>query len=185
MRFEPVSPNKWGDFKKLFGERGACGGCWCQAWRLKRSEYNKQKGPGNRQAMEKIIMAGEIPGILAYSGNEPVAWCSVNPREKFPVLEGSRVLKPVDDQPVWSITCFFIDKRFRSTGISIQLLKAAVDFVRKEGCKILEGYPVEPKKTPMPAVFAWTGFASAYRKAGFTEVARRSETRPIMRYYVK
>jgi len=37
----------------------------------------------------------------------------------------------------------------------------------------------------MPDVFAWTGFASAFKKAGFKEVIRRSETRPIMRYVVK
>jgi hypothetical protein len=52
------------------------------------------------------------------------------------------------------------------------------------GATIVEGYPVEPKTADMPAPFAWTGTASAFRKAGFTEVARRSATRPIMRYVV-
>ena len=39
----------------------------------------------------------------------------------------------------------------------------------------------DKKKDPMPDVFAWTGMASAFRKAGFREVARRSAGRPIMR----
>jgi hypothetical protein len=53
--------------------------------------------------------------------------------------------------------------------------------VKKQGGTVLEGYPVEPKKDKMDAAFAWTGFASAFKKAGFVEVTRRSETRPIMR----
>ena len=38
-----------------------------------------------------------------------------------------------------------------------------------------------PVKVPYPETYAWTGFESVFRRAGFSEVARRSETRPIMR----
>jgi len=48
--------------------------------------------------------------------------------------------------------------------------------------KIIEGYPVEPKAGKTADVFVWTGLASAFKKAGFKEIKRRSETRPIMRY---
>lgn len=37
----------------------------------------------------------------------------------------------------------------------------------------------------MPDVFVWTGLASVFKKAGFNEVLRRSEGRPIMRFYKK
>jgi hypothetical protein len=37
----------------------------------------------------------------------------------------------------------------------------------------------------MPDAFAWTGISAAFQSAGFKEVARRSETRPIMRFYLK
>ena len=96
-------------------------------------------------------------------------------------MENSRILAPVDDQPVWSVTCFFVARPFRRVGVSAQLLKAAVALAAKLGAKIIEGYPVEPRKDPMPDVFAWTGMASAFRKAGFKEVARRAASRPIMR----
>jgi hypothetical protein len=46
---------------------------------------------------------------------------------------------------------------------------------------MLEGYPVEPREGLVPVVFVWTGLASAFRKAGFREVLRRSPTRPIFR----
>lgn len=154
-------------------------------WRLKRSEFEKQKGDANRRAMKKRVHAGQIPGILAYVAKVPAGWCAVEPRESFPALTRSKILKPLDDQPAWSITCFFIDKKYRNAGLSVKLIKAAVQYVKKQGGRIVEGYPVEPRKEKMPAVFAWTGFSSAFLRAGFKEVARRSDTRPFMRYFIE
>lgn len=185
LEYYPLTKDRWSDFEKLFGERGACGGCWCMWWRLKHSEFEQQKGEGNRQAMRDIVESGEPPGILAYHQNRPVGWCSIAPREQFLRLERSRILKPLDDLPVWSVVCFFIDKGFRNRGISVKLLLAAVDYVKQRGGRIVEGYPVEPKKDRSPDVFASTGLASAFRKAGFVEMYRRSETRPIMRFHIE
>jgi GNAT superfamily N-acetyltransferase len=185
LEFFPLTKKRWSGFETLFGERGACGGCWCMLWRLKRSEFERQKGKKNKQAMKTIVESGEIPGILAFSRGQPIAWCSVAPRDRFPALDRSRILKKIDDETVWSITCFFIEKNHREKGVSAQMIKAAMDYVKIQGGKILEAYPVEPKKNRVPAVFVWTGLASAFKKAGFVECARRSETRPMMRYYIK
>lgn len=153
-------------------------------WRLTRSQFVKQQGEKNKRGMKKIIDSGEVPGILAYSNSQPVGWCSVAPRERFGLLERSRILKKVDDKPVWSVVCFFVAKPFRKKGTTVELLKAAVEYAKKHKAKIVEGYPVEPKNGKMPDVFAYTGLASAFRKAGFKEILRRSETRPIMRYFI-
>ena len=185
LKFHPLTPKRWKDFENLFGERGACGGCWCMWWRLSRAQFNKQKGRGNRKAMKRIVESGETPGILAYSNGQPIGWCAVAPREKFVLLENSRILKRVDDKPVWSVICFFVSKQFRRDGVSLRLLKAAVEFARKRKAKIVEGYPVEPRKKNTPDLFAYPGLASTFSKAGFKEVLRRSETRPIMRDFVK
>ena len=184
LEFFPLTKDRWTDFEDLFGERGAVGGCWCMWWRIKRSEFEQQKGEGNRQAMKAIVESGEVPGLLAYEGDTAVAWCSVAPREQFPVLQRSRVLKRIDDTPVWSIVCFFIKKGYRNQGMSMRLLRAAMDYVREQGGQVVEGYPVEPRKDRMPTAFAYTGFASTFEKAGFVECVRRSETRPILRYYL-
>jgi GNAT superfamily N-acetyltransferase len=154
-------------------------------WRMKRSQFNQQKGDGNKRALKGIVDSGEIPGILCYAGGVPIGWCSVGPRESYPILENSRTLKRVDDKPVWSIVCFFVSKQFRRRGVTSKLLRAAIDHVRSFGGKVVEGYPVEPKNGKVPDVFVYTGLASAFLKAGFTEVLRRSETRPIMRYVIR
>lgn len=180
-RIQPLTQERWEDFEKLFGARGACGGCWCMLWRLPRPDFERGKGEGNRRAMRMLMRSGTVPGLIAYEGEEPVAWCSVGPRADFSGLERSRILKPIDEQPVWSITCFFVAKQHRRRGLTVQLLRAACEYVKKNGGKIVEGYPVEPKHDKAPDVFVWTGLAAAFKKAGFKECARRSETRPIMR----
>lgn len=181
FEFHPATPARWPDLEELFGPRGACGGCWCRYWKQTRPEYESKKGEPNRKALRKSVTAGETPGLLAYSNGEPVGWCAVEPREKFPTLARSRILAPVDDNPVWSVPCFFIRRDFRKKGLTSLLLKAAAEYARKQGAMILEGYPVESSKGKTPDAFAYTGLPSAFLKAGFHEAARRSEHRPIMR----
>ena len=154
------------------------------AWRLKSSEFEKHKGAGNKRIMKSLVKQKEQIGIIGYIGNKPVAWCSFAPREKFIRLENSRVLKKIDDEDVWSISCFFISKEFRRKGLSTGLLKGVIAFCRKKNVKILEGYPTVPYSKAMPAAFAWTGIPAAFDRAGFEEAAKRSKSRPIMRYYL-
>jgi GNAT superfamily N-acetyltransferase len=150
-------------------------------WRLPRSEYEREKGDGNRALFQRLVESREAEGMLAYVAGEPVGWCAVGPRESFPVLQRSRILKPIDDEPVWSVPCFFIDRRYRVQGLSVRLLTEAVAYARERGATVVEGYPVEPRSGAMPAAFAWTGVPAIFLRAGFEEVLRRSPTRPIMR----
>ncbi|MCG8607494.1 GNAT family N-acetyltransferase [bacterium] len=135
--------------------------------------------------MKAIVDSGETPGILAYEQDTPIAWCSIAPRECFSVLQRSRILKPVDNESVWSVSCFFVAKSYRRRGITAELLRGAVSYAKHEGARIVEGYPIDARKPNYPVIFAWTGFYPAFKKAGFNEALRRSETRPIMRFIIK
>jgi GNAT superfamily N-acetyltransferase len=184
LSFHPLTQKLWRDFELLFGRNGACGGCWCMYWKLRGKAFSENTGDVARQMQKTIVDAKTVPGLLAYSEGYPVGWIAVEPRSAYPKLAHSRVLKPVDDQPVWSITCFFVGKKHRRKGITVELLKAAVEYVRKQGGKIVEGYPVDASKNQADA-FVYTGTASAFKKAGFVEVARNSPTRPIFRYAIQ
>jgi GNAT superfamily N-acetyltransferase len=184
LTFRPLKKSTWADFEKLFGKRGACGGCWCMWWRMRRSDFHRTSGEQRRRAMKKIVESGSVPGILAYAGRQPVGWVSVAPREDFPVLGRSRVLKPIDDTPVWSVVCFFVRNDFRRRGMTKELLRAAIDHVRRGGGRVVEGYPVDTETGDAPGTSVFTGVASAFRRVGFRECARRSEKRPIMRYSI-
>lgn len=183
LSFRPLTPDLWTGFEHLFGPRGACGGCWCMFWKLRGKAYDEHTGEPTRQMQKSIVESGTVPGLLAFDGDEPVGWIAVEPRSAYPKLAHSRILKPVDDAEVWSVTCFFVAKQNRRQGLTVELLKAAVNYVSEQGGKIVEGYPVDTKKD-MPAAFIYTGTAAAFQKAGFVEVARRSEKRPIMRYSI-
>jgi GNAT superfamily N-acetyltransferase len=154
-------------------------------WRVPRKEFDAAKGSGNKSALKKIVTAGRKPGIIAYLGKEPIGWCAVARREEYIALERSRILKPVDDKPVWSISCLFIKKPYRRQGVSAHLLRAAVDFAARQGAKTVEGYPVDPSMEKMPDPFLWHGIPSAFKTAGFKEVLRRSTSRPIMRFDIE
>ena len=181
VRFAPLTAERWDDLERLFGANGACGGCWCMWWRLTRAEFQAKKGGANRRAFRKLVASGTVPGILAYQNGEPVGWCAVEPRQTYPRLATSRNLKPVDDTPVWSVTCFFVARPYRRQGLTVQLLEAAKRHARSRGARLLEGYPIEPGAGNVPAAFAWTGFVPAFRKAGFVEALRRSSRQPILR----
>lgn len=182
LLFKPLTLETWKDFEQLFGDNGACAGCWCTYWLMRRKEYDEKRKDGRTKiAMKKLVKNRIIPGIIAYDVKVPIGWIAMQPKENYPVLYNSKILAPVDDKPVWSIVCFFVHKNYRRKNVSVELIKEAVKFAKKKKAKIVEAYPVEPRTDKAAPAFIWTGTASAFRKAGFTEVVRRSETRPVMR----
>ncbi len=178
----PLTPDRWAEFEMLMGLRGGAEGCWCMLWRQSAAAYRDGRGAGNRRAMAARVRDGACPpGILAYRDGAPVGWISVAPRVEFPRMANSRIIGPVDGLPVWSVTCFFIKPGNRGKGVATTLLIAASDFAASHGAKLIEGYPIDPLGKRYANAFAWTGLMRVFEKAGFTEVARRSEKRPVMR----
>ena len=190
FQFYPATPERWSDLENLFGRNGANAGCWCMFWRLERALFKRIKGEGNRQILKQVVEADEQPGILAYDGKQAVGWCGISPREKLVALESSRILKRVDDQPVWSITCFFIMKEARRQGSMEGLIKAAVKHAKTNGAKIVEAYPIDMQSPRLAgqtfnSYSGYMGVASAFRALGFESVGEAPETQLIMRLNLK
>jgi len=177
----PMTPARWPDLVQLFGKHGGCAGCWCMYPRLRHRDYVAGKGAMNRRRLRALVARGEVHGVLAYVDGEPAAWCSLGPRSTFISLAKSRVLAPVDDRPVWSIVCFYIGRPHRRRGLSTRLLEAAAAYAARRGAVLLEGYPHDRGRAPLPDAFAWHGLLTSFERAGFAEVARRSAGRPIVR----
>jgi GNAT superfamily N-acetyltransferase len=182
---EPVTKSNWNLFLKLFGDRGACGNCWCMYYRLNKSEFQAGKiDDGNKKSMKDIIWSGNPVGLLGLLEGEPVAWCAFAPREDFIKLEKSRVHKRIDNKEVWSIPCFFIHKNYRRSGISILLLKGAIAYAKNKGIKIIEAYPAIPTQEKIPDSFAWIGLYKSFERSGFVIADMTSKNRPMVRYYL-
>jgi GNAT superfamily N-acetyltransferase len=182
---KPLTISNWNDFENLFGPKGAYAGCWCMWWRLSRKEFENGQGDSNRKAMKSIVNSGNIPGILAYSDGEPCGWCSVAPREDFGSLERSRVLKRIDNENVWSLVCFFIDKEYRGKNLGYKLILGAIEFVKSQGGKILEAYPTILKSGNAPPVSTYMGIPNILKKAGFKQIHQPSKSKLIMRFYIR
>lgn len=185
LRFEPLTRNNWNMLLKLFGEKGACGNCWCMYFRLKKSEFVEGKlDNGNRDAMKALVWDGLPTGLIGFYEDLPIAWCAFAPREDFLKLESSRVHKRIDSRAVWSIPCTFIAKEFRRQGVSVALLKGVIDYAKTSGIKVIEAYPTIPTQETLPDSFAWIGLYKSFERAGFEIVDRTSKNRPMVRYYL-
>lgn len=181
VEVKSVTSDLWDDQLTLFGSSGAFSGCWCMWWREKSSEFEANGNAGNKAAMQDLVAQNEVPGLLAYLDGVPVGWLSLGPRDHFGRLERSPILKRVDEQPVWSIVCFFIARPHRSQGIAKALLQAAIDYAQERGASALEAYPIDTggRRTQPNRIF--TGTQALFEAAGFVEVARRKPARPILR----
>lgn len=171
---------------ELFGEKGACAGCWCMWWRspFTGKAYQAQQGEGNRVAFQALIEQGKVHGILAFEGKTPVGWCTFGPRTEFPRLNRSRAYarEETGQTPIWSVPCFFIARGYRSRGVARGLLKAAIAAIGRVRTVIIEAYPVPLTKdgVRLPATFAFTGPLPLFEECGFRIVQRTSHSRPLV-----
>jgi GNAT superfamily N-acetyltransferase len=178
LTIRPLTPDLWPALEDLFGANGACNGCWCMYGRIG-SAYRMRPREENKTDFRDIVMRGPPPGLLAFDGDVPVGWCQLTPRSALPWLDRNWRLKPVDDEPVWSLSCLYVRKGYRRRGITSRLIAAAIEAARRAQAPALEAYPFDAEVSPSAS---GSGYASTFARAGFVEVARRTPARPIMRY---
>jgi len=184
----PLTPERWPDLEAVFNAKGCsvARGCWCMYYRVSGSEWEapangSTRAQAHRAAFRAVVdSAAEPPGLIGYHGKVPVGWVAFGPREDYPKLQRSPVMKPVDDRPVWSVTCFVVPSIYRGQGVASALLAAAVAYAGRRGVQLLEGYPVDKAERSSDDSM-WFGSKSMFDAAGFEEVARRKPTRPIVR----
>lgn len=180
FEIHPVTADRWHDLERLFGPSGAYSGCWCMWWRVTSAEFAAQAGEGLRARLAALIDEGRVPGLLAYRSGDPVGWVSLGDRSEFGRLNRSPKLKPIDDQTVCSVVCFFIERGARRAGMAAALLEAAEDQARGQAVAVMEAYPIDTSHRDRPAADLFTGSVDLFSRAGYTEVERRGG-RPIMR----
>jgi ribosomal protein S18 acetylase RimI-like enzyme len=93
-------------------------------------------------------------------------------------------MKPVDDQPVWSVICFVVPGEQRGQGVAHALLRGAIAYAREQGATLLEAYPMDRAARSKDETM-WFGALSMYARAGFEEVARRKPARPVVRLQLR
>ena len=178
LAIRPLTPELWHSLEDLFGEKGACNGCWCMYCRIG-SAYRHRPREQNKAEFRQIVRRGPPPGLLAFHGDLCVGWCQLTPRESVPWLDRSWRLARVDDAPVWSLSCLYIRIGYRRRGVSTALIRAALKAAKRAKAPALEAYPFDASVSPSSTS---TGYASTFDRLGFKVVARRIPARPIMRH---
>jgi hypothetical protein len=69
-------------------------------WRMTSTQFQRSTKEERAEALERLVREGTPVGVLAYFDGEPVAWCSVAPRETYAGLERYRALPRINDEPV-------------------------------------------------------------------------------------
>jgi GNAT superfamily N-acetyltransferase len=179
----PLTAARWADLVDLFDRPGAsiARGCYCMFYRRSGAHApppGLTHSQANKHDLKALVDRGVVPGLIGYEDGRPVGWISLGPREDYAKLARSPVMKPVDDEPVWSIVCFFVDSKARHRGIAQALLKSAMAWAREQGVRLLEAYPQDKKSADDNM---WFGAKPMFDRAGFVEVARRKPTRPVVR----
>jgi len=177
----PAGADRWDDLETLFGTRGAHGGCWCLWWRLPHAEFGRLRRAQRRRRLQALVRRGAPPGLIGYADGQPVAWVSLGPRVDFAAIEASRLLRRLDDRPVWSVVCFFVRHDRRRQGWMRRLLRAAADYAAAHGATLLEGYPLDCAGRRLTGYAGYTGVASTFAAEGFREVARPRPDLLVMR----
>ena len=173
LAFRAVTADRWSDLRRLFEARGGPSYCWCMAWRPGGRGSNAAK----RDPLRRIVEKGPPVGLLAYEEGEPVAWCSIAPRESYRALGGCAEPEAVS---VWSVVCFFAVRRLRGRGITARLLKAAMALAREHGADVIEGYAVDPDSPS----YRFMGYVGSFEAMGFRAIGRAGTRRHVMRLSV-
>jgi len=145
-------------------------------WRAVGSEVRETDGRSRKSALKRRVDAGVPVGILGYLDEEPVAWCSIAPRETYRSLGGADEPGDVPGS-VWSLVCFYVTRPLRGAGITRRLIDAAVAAAARRGARAVEAYPVEPDSPS----YRFMGFVPTFAAAGFREVGRAGTRRHVMR----
>jgi GNAT superfamily N-acetyltransferase len=186
FKVAPLTPELWPDLEDLFGPKGPCYGCWCNHFRMPQKQRMPLLGEGARLLFEERVRKGPPPGILAFEGDMPVGWLQVGPRAHIPEWNNPRrASTPLADAPAvdernWAASCFFVRKGFRGKGVTADLLDGAISFARDSGARLLEAAPMD-HEFKRSSEGLYVGAERVFLRAGFSEVARQKEGRPLMR----
>jgi GNAT superfamily N-acetyltransferase len=197
-----TSAAQWHDVERLFGGPGEPSRCWCRYFALTGPEYTALSPAARKEQLKDKFDAGPpAPGILAYRDGDPVGWCAVEPRECYPRVLRSRVLRSAEASVraeaeltaadaaasgtsggIWAVTCFVVAAGHRRSGVAAALLRAAVDHARFHGADVVEGYPVDPAQRPgAGASDLYHGTLGLFLGAGFDVVSTAVPGRAVVR----
>ena len=167
----PVTPARFDDFADVLNPNRRSTHCWCLSHRLRAKDIG-ELGDGSRESAARALAARPDGfGVITYRDGLPVGWCHVAPRSDIPRLVASKLIRPIDDLPVWSIICVVVRSGHRRQGVTAQLIEGAVSHAAAHGAPAVETYPVDPPGR-MDLTMAFVGTRAMFERQGFEVVGQ-------------
>lgn len=184
LRYAPLTPELWPVFEPFFAAQSETNNCWCMWWRLPAPEIVARNRDALRAAFRRRVEEGPPPGVVAFDGAVPVGWVQATPRVDVPRFNRGRVSKPAegsDHERVWALSCFFVAKPYRRSGMMARLAEAACAFAAENGASAVEAAALKPRPE-LQRSDGFVGLVPALERAGFRAVEERSAVRVLMRW---
>lgn len=162
----PVTPDRFEDFADVINPNRRASHCWCLSHRLRAKDIEELGGGSRERAARALCERENPPGVVTYLDGVPVGWCNIGPRADIPRLTASKLMRPVDGVPVWSVLCVVVRGGYRKRGVTAPLIEGAVAFAASRGAPAVEAHPVDPVGR-MDTTMAFVGTRAMFEKAGF------------------
>jgi GNAT superfamily N-acetyltransferase len=174
LHVQPLDDTTWPDFAALVERHnGVWGGCWCMGFHPE--GVGRTKTPEqNRSEKECRVRQGRAHAALVYGGATCVGWCQFGPADELPRIKHGRAYREgLVDLPDWRITCFFVDRTHRRSGVASTALAGALDQIARLGGGTVESYRevVEPGRK-VSSSFLHNGAMSMFERYGFERTRR-------------
>ncbi len=177
---KPLDETTWPDFAQLVERHnGVWGGCWCMSFHPEGVDRTRTAAQ-NRAGKEYRVREGRAHAALVYDGALCVGWCQFGSPDELPRIKNRRAyLEGLNGLPDWRITCFFVDRTYRSRGVASAALEGALREIARLGGGTVESYPdaVEGRST---AAFLHNGTVSMFERQGFRRTRRLGKTRWVV-----
>lgn len=169
---ELATPARWDDVQRALTGGGDGASCQCAWPMLRNKDWDETTAPERQDMLKREIEAGPPPGLIAYVDDEAAGWIRIGPRPRQARIAHTRMIaaattEPFEDESVWAVTCFVVRRERRGTGLNSALLRAAVDYARESGARLVEGYPVDTGGENLRPNDLSHGMLTTFLAAGF------------------
>jgi GNAT superfamily N-acetyltransferase len=169
----PLDESTWPDFARLVEDHnGVWGGCWCMGF------HEEGVGRGrtaqqNRSDKETRVRDGRAHAALVFDDASCVGWCQFGPTDELPRIKHRRAyLEGLAKLPDRRITCFFVDRNHRRSGVAAAALGGALDEIARLGGGRVESYPEDAEGRKVSSSFLHNGTLGMFESHGFEPVRR-------------
>ncbi len=183
----PLTSRTWDAFAELCERNNGAGmgGCWCTWFHDATMAGRRAAGPA-REQKQRLVEAGKAHAALVFDGETAVGWCEYGSPAELPgIAHRKDVELPGELFPDYRLTCFFVDRRYRRTGVATAALDGALRLIAEAGGGAVETYPQDTPDKKVSSSFLYNATRPMFERVGFTYLRPKGKNHCVMRMVVE